>query len=541
MKFLTACFIVFLPIMANATDKFRATQELLQSFTNPSTTCSTELFADALYRNSHQILEISSTHDVKTWIYNTIQSPEVLRAVLECPEFSETDDNETIRFTPITYTFPGGRSVSVNYRTQPKILKQIMSLSQKKLKPTSNPNPKISIDDLNANWIYTEPAWYAIMVTKPGALSDFVGSNKNNVISQQYIKDNAKKLSPTCTLNQYYLSDMADTPGIDYNELAAILALSAANSSANISQSYNTLNTIKKNILRLSKFDDVAWYIKAEQKLASIAERNNSLNTLHTILQTEEQLVKEIQNTIRGSAKYESLSNELKTIRTNKEKYIKSIGSDYQNTDTTYLNTIAKNDFQTATELRKKMDKLKHESKNVQQYTTQLSAYQETVKYSIAFFETSKPKHAHPITTMTNISQINIGIDNEKIRNFLFNNTQKHISRMGHTISYSGAMGNPISFIEPNKKHLMFQPQLLLSSATTQGTWLMWVGSSTTPEEDNDAYIQATNFAQTFTKDLNNLCDIDVYVVRPIIRNFETNHQNLYWLIVSDFSRDAAR
>jgi hypothetical protein len=50
------------------------------------------------------------------------------------------------------------------------------------------------------------------------------------------------------------------------------------------------------------------------------------------------------------------------------------------------------------------------------------------------------------------------------------------------------------------------------------------------------------DFAQKFYQDLTEMqdetgrhaCDVDIYVVRPIIRNPDTDSQELYWLVMND-------
>ena len=74
------------------------------------------------------------------------------------------------------------------------------------------------------------------------------------------------------------------------------------------------------------------------------------------------------------------------------------------------------------------------------------------------------------------------------------------------------------------------------------GMWMMWSGDSTNPADDDAAYLQAMDFAQKFYQDLTEAqdeinrhpCNVDIYVVRPIIRNPGTAHQQLYWLFMND-------
>ena len=94
------------------------------------------------------------------------------------------------------------------------------------------------------------------------------------------------------------------------------------------------------------------------------------------------------------------------------------------------------------------------------------------------------------------------------------------------------------------------KPLLLLSAddiegqdnVVNYGMWLMWSGDSAMAENDDAAYLQAMDFAQKFYQDLTetqesenrHACDVDIYVVRPIIRNPGHESQSLYWLFMND-------
>ena len=101
------------------------------------------------------------------------------------------------------------------------------------------------------------------------------------------------------------------------------------------------------------------------------------------------------------------------------------------------------------------------------------------------------------------------------------------------------------------------KPFLLLSADSIEGEdtevnygmWLMWAGDAGFAEDDDAAYLQTMDFAQKFHQDLTETqeeqgrhpCDVDIYVVRPIIRNPDTDHQALYWLIMNDVPWSTAR
>ena len=72
--------------------------------------------------------------------------------------------------------------------------------------------------------------------------------------------------------------------------------------------------------------------------------------------------------------------------------------------------------------------------------------------------------------------------------------------------------------------------------------WLMWLGDSVVRADDDAAYLQAFDFASKFhnklyeeVQDSQSVpCNVDIYVVRPIIRSPGTDNAQLYYLIMND-------
>ena len=164
------------------------------------TKCATKAFADQLAATAHLVKESDSEAIIEAWIYNIFYDSATLQKVLQCPEIASIAPDDTIRFMPIEYVFPGGRKITINYETQPKIIQQRMSLANKRSLP-HNPNPRIGAPDDKTLWTNTEPAWYAIMVVQSGSLNEFVGPDKNNTLSVKYINDNINKFYPNAFLN----------------------------------------------------------------------------------------------------------------------------------------------------------------------------------------------------------------------------------------------------------------------------------------------------------------------------------------------------
>ena len=229
------------------------------------TECASGVFANGLSKAANTVSETDSEEVIQQWIHTVFSDKNVLTDVLKCPELENIADNETIKFTPIQYVFPGGREIVVNYETQPRILKQRLTIGGKRDLPQNDANPRIGADE--NIWTNVDPAWYAIMVTEHGALDNFVGPDKNNTISLDYIRDNIDTLFPknhggTCTgksaktrdnteinyvmremtvnvnddTNDYYVAGDVNLQWISYAEIALDVALTVATFGGSLAQ-----------------------------------------------------------------------------------------------------------------------------------------------------------------------------------------------------------------------------------------------------------------------------------------------------------------
>ena len=94
-----------------------------------------------------------------------------------------------------------------------------------------------------------------------------------------------------------------------------------------------------------------------------------------------------------------------------------------------------------------------------------------------------------------------------------------------------------------------FKPLLLLSAddlagqenVVNYGMWILFAGSSTNVSDDDAAYLQAMDFAAKLHEDLleiqnntNSPCNVDIFVVRPILRNPDTDNADIFYLIMND-------
>ena len=141
---------MFLPFVAVAQTQnaVQTPEEILNQYSSiKSTPCATKIFADALQQHSSEVSEADEESVVQTWAKKTMHDASVLKQVLQCPEIASVSEEQTIIFTPIVYKFPMGRELTINYRTQPKLLKQLLILSTKPSLPTDEVSPRLMNPD----------------------------------------------------------------------------------------------------------------------------------------------------------------------------------------------------------------------------------------------------------------------------------------------------------------------------------------------------------------------------------------------------------
>ena len=175
------------------------------------TPCATEIFSNALIANSDKISQDNLEHEVRAWAQMTMTDADVLEQILKCPEVESVSDETTVVFTPVVYTFPNGRMITINYSTQPKVIKQKLILARKPSLPTNVANPKLMDFNDPAKYLDTEPSWYAVMVVQHDSLKDFVGHDKNNTLSLKYLDEHIDEIYPKgyyCTSRSAIANDM---------------------------------------------------------------------------------------------------------------------------------------------------------------------------------------------------------------------------------------------------------------------------------------------------------------------------------------------
>ena len=538
------------------TPDFMTTDTIL-SHTSDDTECATGVFANALYETSGNVSETDSETTIRQWIYETFRDPDVLRDVLMCPEFAQIPDDETIHFLPIEYTFPGGRKIVINYETQPKILRDRITIGEKRDLPSSDPNPLIDPSDTNTIWTNTDPAWYAIMVVQSGALDDFVGPGKHNTISLQYIEENIDNLFPhnsQCTgksaltndntminramretvnlsddTNDYYVAGDVNLQWISYAEIALDVAI--------------TVITVGGGTVILG----------ATKAARASRALHNLTSVLRTLRQTDS-----VRDYIRLGQQLSRANAELRAIN--------------RATDATaYATKLAEVERLTAT-----MRNLENTDDNVRRYRQATQAYSSLNQYRRALRSLRPAQRGNIIAktwravraTGTGASQIRNANKiargstlSARARDWLFDSTLANAGLLARMERAGGLLYGTLKFVggmydwtETSTgdftSDIEFKPLTLLSADDLQGQenvinhgmWLMWAGDSYSAADDDSAYLQAMDFANKFHYNLDKIqndtndfaCDVDIYVVRPIIRNPGTENPELYYLIMND-------
>ncbi len=541
---------------------FRTTEEILAQIHNEKPTdCATQVFSAALQEHANEIDENEPEFKVRAWAHETMTGyADVLQAVLDCPEVKNTADETTIIFSPIEFKFPGGRTLTINYSTQPKVLKQKLLLTQKRSLPNGNVSPDLMDNSDGSKYLNTEPAWYAIMVVEHDSLNDFVGPDKNNTLSIKYINDHIDDIYPkgyTCTSrsalandsytinqvvrevvdikddpNDYYIAGDVNLEWIMYAEIAAdiiitIVTMGAGEAAMIELKSIRALKTAKKllkSMRELMKIKEVEQYIDKMRKIAQHADDIAKLEKELKQLKNAEEIAKK-------RAEIKKLQDSMKT-------------------------------------LEKEADDLVKTSKDVKQYKEQAEAYKDLHKYYRNLRAFRRPQTGNIIVrSLKSIRAANSGAKtmnkagkvaragmstrSAKLKHWLFDATLKHGARLARFERDMGILYGFLSFLgdmydqtsntsKEFSNGIEFKPLCLLSAddlegqenVVNYGMWLMWVGNSTDSADDDAAYLQAMDFASKFYYKLDEYqdehgsnCNVDIYVVRPIIRLDETNEE----------------
>jgi hypothetical protein len=532
--------------------------------------------------------EESPEVDIQAWIYKNFQNPTVMQQVLDCSEIKSLADDDTMSVPPVEYRFPLGRKIVVNYETQPKILKQRMLIANKKSIPcTTNDciSPKIGAPGDTNIWTNTEPAWYGILVVQAGALDQYIGEMKNNVISLKYIEENVSKFYPS-----------------NYNEGTMPVSSSMCTTRSAFADDNDIVNIATKKSVGIESYGDENgdgqkdtndYYIAGDVNLQWVTWSEVALDVVITIVTWGGGTV--LIGATKGLRAAKAGKTLVKSIKVLKEV----------DTVKDYIN-IANKAAKAAEELKAidkvtdaarwadKMDEIKDLEKTMKEAEKvgDVKKYKEAVTTFGKLQDLRRGMKAWKIPQRGNIiarswriakgftklirggktisraeKVARAGMKSGKIRNWLFVNTIKNVASLARMERQAGLLygalkftGDMYDWTETSTgeftSNIELKPFCLLSAddlpeqenVTNYGMWLMWAGDSLSAEDDDAAFLQAMDFANKFHQDMQetqdeesekgrgsgSMCDVDIFVVRPIIKNPDSDNPELYYLIMND-------
>ena len=388
--------------------------------------------------------------------------------------------------------------------------------------------------------------------------------------------------------NDYYVAGDVNLEWIMYAEIIGEIALTivtvgtgeAAMIGLKGARATRSAKNLKNSLKALTKLDDVQNYIKIARQITTKTDDIAKLGKYEKTLKKLEKAQK------RGKdvKKYEKQIEE--TVRA-AQKVDPSVTADtLKNPDK--INEIQKTLKNDVEKLEKDAQKLEKESKNVQQYKKTADSFSDVMKYRRNLRAYRRPQTGNVITrnlkkigavgktlktantgakTMTkaaNVARAGMSSKTAKIGDWLIDSTLKNGARIARFERDLGFIYGAVVFLgdlydrtshtsQQYSNGIEFKPLCLLSADDLEGQenevnygmWLMWTGNSTDAADDDAAYLQAMDFAEKFNYVLNEYqdehiqnCNVDIYVVRPIIRLDETNPDEttgeLFYLFMND-------
>ena len=395
--------------------------------------------------------------------------------------------------------------------------------------------------------------------------------------------------------NNYYIAGDINLRWISFAEIALDIALTvvsfggfaAAEGAAKMARATRVIGKIGENMKTLTKIKNVQNYIRESLKVARYTKEIDNMNDMIKYVKNIDKLEKALAKTAKGSAKYEKLAKQLEAARKLKADNMWKLGKAGEGIDKIEdiekFEKMIEENRKLISETEKTMSNMAKADKDVAEYAKQFDELKKVQKYVKELKSFKKARTGNMVSrtwqglknmgksykaahsggkTLDKAAKIaRQGAKSGRARDWLFHSTMRNlgrITRIGEDIAalsfVLGVLGDFYDWTNPETDEftngLNMKPLLLLSAddiegqdnVVNYGMWLMWSGDSTAPEDDDAAYLQAMDFAQKFYQDLvetqesenRDACDVDIYVVRPIIRNPGRESQSLYWLFMND-------
>ena len=397
--------------------------------------------------------------------------------------------------------------------------------------------------------------------------------------------------------NDYYVAGDVNLEWVMYAEIAAdvILTVVTAGGGAFATGALKGLRATKnaKQLIKstkvLTKLDDVKAYLKV---LGKVSQHSDDIVKVEKNIKNAEKYGKILKKAdkardagrLADAAKYEKEAKEV--LDAARKIDPKMTAESLKNVDK--LKDQEKTLTKSLKAAEKEAAEMEKASKNVAQYKKNTEALTDLMKYRRGLRALRRPQTGNIITraikaikgmsggakTMNRASRVaraGMSSRSAKIGYWLKDVTLKHGARLAKFESKVGGIYGIVSFLgdmwdktsatsKEFSNGIDFKPLCLLSAddlegqenVVNYGMWLMWVGNSTDPTDDDAAYLQAMDFASKFAYTLNDYqekhggnCNVDIYVVHPIIRLDETNiddpHGEMFYLFMNDVPWTSAK
>lgn len=369
--------------------------------------------------------------------------------------------------------------------------------------------------------------------------------------------------------NDYYVAGDVNLEWVFYAEIAAdviITILTMGGGEAVMAALKNKwaikdAKGLMSSIKNLTKLEDVQKYMDNARKISRHLDDIAKLEKNIENAKKYEKIMKNIDNGKDVLKNQDALADLLKTV---KEIDPNMTTDMLKNIDA--LKDKQKSIREAIKPLEETAKTMEKASDNVKLYVDSSKALSDVMKYRRSLRAFTRPQTGNIIvrslkslraigsgskTLSTGGHFVRAGMSSwsAKAGDWLFEATLKHGARLARVERDLGAAYGLMNFFfnmydktsstsKEFSNGIEFKPLCLLSAddlkgqenVVNYGMWLMWVGNSTDPADDDAAYLQAMDFAEKFYYQLDeyqdhniNNCNIDIYVVRPIIRLDETN------------------
>ena len=387
--------------------------------------------------------------------------------------------------------------------------------------------------------------------------------------------------------NDYYVAGDVNLEWVMYAEIAAEIALTivtvgggeAALIGLKGARATRTAKNLTKSLKALRKMEDVTKYIDNARKITQHTDDIAKLGKY-------EKNLKKLEKARKKGKDISTYEKEIKQTLDAAKEIDPSITEEaLKNPDK--IKDLQKNLQTEITKLEKKAKNLEKSSENVRKYKETADSFSKVMKYRREL-RAFRPQTGNIITrnlkkigaagktfkaantgakTMTkaaNVARAGMSSRTAKIGDWLIDSTLKHGARIAKFERNLGTLYAAVAFLgdmydytsNTSKQYsngIEFKPLCLLSADDLEGQenevnygmWLMWEGNSKDSADDDAAFLQAMDFAEKFNYVLSEYqdehgknCDVDIYVVKPIIRLDETDPNEtkgeLFYLFMND-------